>query len=85
MMRRLGRRWQRLHRLIYPAAALAVLHYWKMLKHEYRQPLLYAAILALLLGSGCGSACGAGARARYIEVRTSQSSGNSLRRSALAR
>ena len=50
MMRRLGRRWQRLHRLVYPAAALAVLHFWKMLKHEYRQPLLYAAILALLLG-----------------------------------
>ncbi len=50
MMRRLGRRWQRLHRLIYLAAGLAVLHYWKMLKHEYRRPLLYAAILALLLG-----------------------------------
>ena len=50
MMRRLGRRWQRLHRLIYPASVLVVLHFWKMLKHEYRQPLLYAVILALLLG-----------------------------------
>jgi sulfoxide reductase heme-binding subunit YedZ len=49
MQRRLKGRWQRLHRLIYPVAALAVLHYWKMLKHEYRQPLLYGLILAALL------------------------------------
>jgi sulfoxide reductase heme-binding subunit YedZ len=50
MMRRLGRRWQRLHRLIYLIAPLTVLHYWKMLKSDYRQPLLYAVILAVLLG-----------------------------------
>ena len=51
MMRRLGRRWQQLHRLIYPIALLAVLHFWKMLKSDYREPLVYAAILALLLGA----------------------------------
>jgi sulfoxide reductase heme-binding subunit YedZ len=50
MQRRLGRRWQPLHRLIYLVAALAVLHFWKMLKHEYAQPLMYAALLAVLLG-----------------------------------
>lgn len=50
MMRRLGRRWQLLHRLIYLIAPLAVLHYWKMLKLDYRQPLLYAGMLAVLLG-----------------------------------
>ena len=50
MMRRLGRRWQTLHRLIYVIAPLAVLHYWKMLKSDYRLPLLYALILAFLLG-----------------------------------
>jgi len=50
MMRRMRRRWQLLHRLIYPIAALAVLHFWKMLKHEYREPLLYALILTALLG-----------------------------------
>lgn len=50
MMRRLGRRWQRLHGLIYPISVLAVLHFWKMLKSDYREPLLYAALLALLLG-----------------------------------
>ncbi len=49
MNRRLPRRWQRLHWLIYPATALAVLHFWKMLKHEYREPLLYGAALAVLL------------------------------------
>jgi sulfoxide reductase heme-binding subunit YedZ len=50
MMRRLGRRWQRLHRLIYVIAPLALLHYWKMLKNDYHEPLLYAFIVALLLG-----------------------------------
>jgi len=42
--------WQRLHRLVYPAAALAVLHYFWMVKADTTQPLIYAAILALLLG-----------------------------------
>jgi sulfoxide reductase heme-binding subunit YedZ len=50
MMRRLGRRWQTLHRLIYLIAPLGVLHYWKMLKHDNREPLVYALILATLLG-----------------------------------
>jgi methionine sulfoxide reductase heme-binding subunit len=50
MMRRLGRRWQTLHRLIYLIAMLAVLHFWKMLKSDYHEPLLYASMLALLLG-----------------------------------
>src|SRR3974390_2362635 len=35
MMRRLGRRWQSLHRLIYLIAPLAIVHYWKMLKNDY--------------------------------------------------
>jgi sulfoxide reductase heme-binding subunit YedZ len=50
MMRRLGRRWRTLHRLIYLIAMLAVLHFWKMLKSDYREPLIYACILAVLLG-----------------------------------
>lgn len=51
MMKRLGgRRWQLLHRLIYPAAMLAVLHYWWLVKKDITQPLIYAAILATLLG-----------------------------------
>jgi sulfoxide reductase heme-binding subunit YedZ len=50
MQRRLGRRWRALHRLIWLVAALALLHFWKMLKHEYAQPLMYASLLAALLG-----------------------------------
>ena len=49
-MRRLGRSWGRLHRLVYAIAALAVLHFWWVVKSDFREPLLYAAILALLLG-----------------------------------
>lgn len=51
MMRRLGgRRWQRIHRLIYPAAVGAVLHYYWLVKADTREPLVYAAVLLLLLG-----------------------------------
>jgi sulfoxide reductase heme-binding subunit YedZ len=50
MMRRLGRRWQQLHRLVYPIAALAVLHYYWQVKRDVREPLVYAAVLAGLLG-----------------------------------
>jgi sulfoxide reductase heme-binding subunit YedZ len=51
MVRRLGgRRWQELHRLIYPLAMVAVLHYTWMVKVDVRQPAIYGLILALLLG-----------------------------------
>jgi sulfoxide reductase heme-binding subunit YedZ len=50
MMRRLGARWQRLHRLIYVIAALAVWHFYWQVKRDVREPLLYLGILALLLG-----------------------------------
>jgi methionine sulfoxide reductase heme-binding subunit len=50
-IRRLGRKWVTLHRLVYFAAGLAVLHfYWKRsAKHNTFDPLLFAAILAVLL------------------------------------
>jgi methionine sulfoxide reductase heme-binding subunit len=50
MMRRLGKRWQKLHRLIYPIALLGVWHYYWQVKRDVREPLIYAGILALLLG-----------------------------------
>lgn len=50
MMRRLGRRWQKLHQLVYPIALLAIWHYYWQVKADVREPLLYAAGLALLLG-----------------------------------
>lgn len=50
-IRRLGRNWLRLHRLLYVSAALAVLHfYWKKsAKSDIAEPLLFAGILAALL------------------------------------
>jgi len=51
MQRRLGgRRWQRLHRLVYVIAIGGVVHYWWLVKKDITQPLLYALVLALLLG-----------------------------------
>jgi sulfoxide reductase heme-binding subunit YedZ len=50
MMRRLGRRWQTLHRLIYVIAILGVWHYWWQVKKDIRQPLLYVGMLTVLLG-----------------------------------
>lgn len=49
-MQRLGRNWGRLHKAIYAIAALAVLHFWWIVKSDWREPALYAGILALLLG-----------------------------------
>lgn len=49
-MRRLRRNWKRLHQLVYPAAMLALLHYFWLVKRDITQPLIYAAVLALLLG-----------------------------------
>lgn len=48
-MRRLKRNWVRLHRLVYLAAPLAVLHYWWLVKRDIRQPALYAVLLTMLL------------------------------------
>lgn len=50
MMRRLGRRWTQLHRLIYLIAILGVIHYYWQVKRDVREPLLYAGMLAVLLG-----------------------------------
>lgn len=50
MMRRLGRRWGQLHRLVYVVGVLAVLHFWWLVKSDIREPALYAGILAVLLG-----------------------------------
>lgn len=46
--RRLGRAWKRLHRLVYAAAALGVLHWVWLVKSDYREPLLYAGALAVM-------------------------------------
>ena len=49
-MRRLGRRWQQLHRLVYVIIVLGVWHYWWQVKKDIREPLIYAGLAAVLLG-----------------------------------
>ena len=50
-IRRLGgRNWQRLHRLVYLAGIAGVTHYWWKVKADTLHPIIYAAIVALLLG-----------------------------------
>jgi len=50
-IRRLGgRRWQRLHRLIYVSATAGVVHFWWKVKADTREPAIYAAALTLLFG-----------------------------------
>lgn len=49
-IRRLGRRWVTLHKLVYPAAILAAGHFLWLVKADYREPAIYALILTLLLG-----------------------------------
>lgn len=50
VMRLGGARWQKLHRLVYAVAVLGVLHYWWLVKRDITEPLIYALILAVLLG-----------------------------------
>ncbi len=51
MVRRLGaKRWTALHRLIYLIGPLGVLHFWWMVKKDLTEPVIYALVLALLLG-----------------------------------
>ncbi len=49
-VRRLGPWWRRLHRLVYVSAACGVVHFYWKVKADTRDPLLYAAVLAGLLG-----------------------------------
>lgn len=51
MIRRLGaKRWQQLHRLVYLIGIGGVVHFLWLVKSDIREPLIYGAILALLLG-----------------------------------
>ena len=50
MMRRLGKRWQKLHRLVYVIAIVAVWHFYWQVKLDTLEPAFYALVLAVLLG-----------------------------------
>jgi sulfoxide reductase heme-binding subunit YedZ len=48
-MRKLGKKWKGLHKWVYLAGILAVLHYFLLVKNAYTEPFIFAAILAVLL------------------------------------
>ena len=48
-MRRLGKNWKRLHRLIYLAALLVIIHFVWLVKSDIREPLAYGAVVVVLL------------------------------------
>lgn len=50
MIRRLGKKWKRLHALVYPISILAIIHFWWMVKLDITEPVIYAIILSILLG-----------------------------------
>jgi sulfoxide reductase heme-binding subunit YedZ len=50
-MRRLGSRWVKLHRIVYVAAILGVVHHFWLIKADYRPAIVHAALLAGLLGA----------------------------------
>jgi methionine sulfoxide reductase heme-binding subunit len=50
-IRRLGKRWQKLHRLVYLAAGLGVLHFIWLVKSDLRDPLIFAAVFAVLMAT----------------------------------
>ncbi len=48
-IRRLGKRWQKLHRLVYLIAAAGVVHFWWLVKKDITEPLIFAVVLAVLM------------------------------------
>ncbi|MCA1556944.1 MAG: sulfoxide reductase heme-binding subunit YedZ [Acidobacteria bacterium] len=51
MVKRLGgKRWNRLHKMVYLAGILGTLHYYLLVKSDKRLPLMFAVALAILLG-----------------------------------
>ena len=73
-MRRLGRRWHRLHRLIYPAAILGCTHFWWQVKADWREPAVYSVLLAGLLGWRWWRA-----RGRHVATATAGDPGRTIR------
>jgi methionine sulfoxide reductase heme-binding subunit len=49
-IKRLGKKWVKLHQLVYVIAILGTVHFWMSVKKDIREPLTYALIFAALLG-----------------------------------
>lgn len=69
MMRRLGRRWKSLHRLVYLIVLLGIWHYYWQVKADVREPLIYLSIALVLLGWRAWKS-----RRRFVAMRASQPS-----------
>jgi sulfoxide reductase heme-binding subunit YedZ len=50
MQKRLGRRWIKLHKIVYAAGLTALVHYFWLVKKDYTGPLIYAGVIGVLLG-----------------------------------
>lgn len=48
MIRRLGKKWKSLHKLIYGIAVLGVIHFWWLVKKDITEPVIFAIILTIL-------------------------------------
>jgi methionine sulfoxide reductase heme-binding subunit len=62
-----GKNWQRLHRLVYLSAIAGVIHYLWLVKSDIRKPLLYGAVVAILLGYRIAVAWQSGVRRAAAE------------------
>ena len=49
MMRKLGRNWAKLHKLVYLVAALSILHFLWLIKSDYTEPVVYGVLIGTLL------------------------------------
>jgi sulfoxide reductase heme-binding subunit YedZ len=62
-----GKTWARLHRLVYLAAILGVVHFWMLVKSDVRLPLTFGFLLALLLAHRIAVRYGPAAGSEQVE------------------
>jgi methionine sulfoxide reductase heme-binding subunit len=72
MIKRLGgKRWQKLHRLTYLSAVAGVIHYYLLVKSDTRRPLMFGAVVAVLLGYRLFVSYTKGTKARPLSLKQS--------------
>jgi sulfoxide reductase heme-binding subunit YedZ len=82
-IRRLGKTWKRLHRLVYLAALLAVIHFVLVVKGDFRRPLMYGIFLGLLLLARIPAVRKALTHLRDVLIRQSQIEDRAVERQEL--